>query len=96
VQIDRDTIEANLQRKGFQQEQGDHRFYNLIFQGKKTSIRTKISIGTKYKVYGDPLLAEIKKQLRLPKKQELADLLLCPMDYEAYCARLIELGHLKP
>lgn len=60
-------IEKTLLSKGFQRVDSDHKFYFLYVNGKKTSVRTKISHGTDE--YGDHLLGLMKDQLHLGKRE---------------------------
>lgn len=53
--LDRDDVEAGLKKKGFTEEDGDHRFYKLNVGDKYTGIFTKTSRGKKYKTLGDDL-----------------------------------------
>jgi hypothetical protein len=78
-------IKEGLTKKGFITVQGDHTFLFLSVEGRKSSIRTKISHGNKE--YGDNILSLVARQLRITTKQ-LDDLLDCPMSYEDYLAIL--------
>lgn len=83
---ERDVIDAALQRKGFQKDNGDHLYYiywNL--SGKKTMKKTKMSHGSSYKTVGDSLLGQMAKQVGLTKKAflELVDCTLDQAGYEA-------------
>jgi len=84
-------ISKALKKKGFKERTGDHFFYILHINGKKTQIRTKISHDRKE--YGISLLKLIWKQLKLNKKG-LQNLIDCPMSYEDYVAHLEENGYL--
>ena len=55
-------------------------------------IHTFVSHGTKE--YGEALIGEMKKQLRLTKK-EFMDLIDCPMTKEKYLRILISKGHIE-
>lgn len=61
-------IEMALQKKGFQLKQSQHRFCIQV-EGKKTSIRTRLSHGVKE--YDDHLLGQMVKQVKLPKEDLL-------------------------
>lgn len=87
--IDRRVIEGSLQDKGFHKDQRDHRFWYFFYKGKKTIIRTKISTGKKYRVYGTDLLQMMQRQLHLDKLKEVKDLLVCPMDEDGYIKILL-------
>ncbi|MEA3557881.1 MAG: hypothetical protein U9R75_01380 [Candidatus Thermoplasmatota archaeon] len=79
-------IQSSLDSKGFCKSTTDHYWYVLYFNGKKTSVRTKISYGKKE--YDDSLLSKMSGQLRITKK-ELLDLIDCPLGYEEYCNILL-------
>lgn len=85
---DRETIKDALQKKGFRLKDGDH-FYLIYYSqnGKKTSVHTKISRGTKYKTLTDNLLALMSKQCKLPKS-DFIGLVDCPLTREAYEEKL--------
>lgn len=74
-------VHSSLTKKGFVEEPGDHHFYCLHVDGKKTAIRTKLS-RNKQEV-GDPLISAMSKQTHLNKKQ-FADLVNCPLSKEEY------------
>lgn len=80
-------IKEGLTKKGFIPVQGDHTFLFLSVEGRKSSIRTKISHGNKE--YGDNILSLVARQLRITTKQ-LDDLLDCPLSYEDYLTVLKE------
>jgi predicted RNA binding protein YcfA (HicA-like mRNA interferase family) len=84
-------VAANLERKGFVPDEGDHTFYRLFVNGKNTGIRTKISHGEKE--IHDGLLSQMAKQIRLAKK-EFLELVDCPMTESRYLQLLRERGHL--
>jgi len=78
--------------KGFKRSEKDHHWFTYFYDGKKTSIRTKISHDSRE--YGDGLLTAVSRQLRLSKK----DLLLlkdCSMTKEDYLKHLLEHGHVR-
>ena len=84
---DRDKIVSSLKSKGFKPSEGDHTFYTLFVDGKKTSVFTKISHGSKYKEYGDPLLDLVKKQMGLTK-EELREFIECTLEEKTYIEKL--------
>lgn len=84
-------ISSSLKKKGFEEKTGDHFFYILYVNGKKTKIRTKISHGIRE--YGINLLKQVWKQLKL-NRRGFQDLIECPMSYEDYVSHLEENGHL--
>lgn len=89
---ERDDVEAALKSKGFVPKNSDHRHFTYwSLAGKKTSVWTKTSYGTKYKVLGQPLIAAMATQCKLSKGQFL-ELVDCPMTQEAYETVLFENG----
>lgn len=83
---ERDAIVASLAQKGFEvRDDTDH--IVLTFGGLTRSIYTKLSRGSKYRVYGNPLLGDISRQLMLTRKQ-LDQLIKCPMGREDYLEAL--------
>jgi hypothetical protein len=82
---DREAIKDALQKKGFQlKKEGDHFYFIYHLQnGKKTSVHTKISRGTKYKMLTDNLLALMSKQCKL-HKSDFMELVDCPLTREEY------------
>ena len=74
-------MKAALEKKGFVGREGDHTFFVLHVDGKKTGIRTKISHGCSE--YGAPLLGLVAKELALTNK-ELGSFLDCPLTEEEY------------
>ncbi len=91
--LPRDDVEASLKKKGFNQEEGDHRFYKLIVGGKYTGICTKTSRGKEYKSLGDNLVSQMARQLRLTTK-EFVSLVDCTLSGPAYVELLREHGEL--
>ena len=86
---DRDTVKASLQKKGFQLKEGsDHwRFIYYSENGSKTSINTKISRGSKYKMLTDNLLGLMSRQCKLVKS-DFIDLIDCPLSQSDYEKKL--------
>lgn len=94
AQIPRDTIESGLRQKGFVKSNSEHRLYHFSLNGRLTHIRTMISHGSKYKVYGDILLGLMKIQLKLDTVPQLRDLVTCPLSTEGYIEILRRKGEL--
>ena len=92
-QYKRHEIEAALERMGFALGQGSHSFFVLYVDGRKTSVRTMLSHGARE--YGDALLGQVRKQLRLQAGKELQGFLDGTMTREAYIALLLDRGHLR-
>lgn len=93
---DRDDIERALSKKGFRmEERGHHRYFNFYDGEKYTGISTYVSRGTSHKVYSDTLLSQMYKQLKLDNRQELLQLIDCPMDEQQYREKLRKKDYLK-
>jgi len=86
------AIRAALMKKGFIADDTHHEMFWMVVDGKKTSIRTRISHGAKE--YGDELLALVARQVGL-SKQELYRLIDCPMDGRKLRALLVERGRIR-
>jgi len=91
--LERDDVEASLKRKGFDEHEGDHRYYRLMVNGKYSGIFTKTSRGKKYKSLGKDLVAQMAKQLFLTKKQ-FEELVECTLTQEEYLKLLVARGEL--
>ena len=94
--MDRKDIEASLKKKGFQEKQGDHSFYQYFTKsGKKTSVFTKTSHGTGHKTISDGLVAKMAKQCGLTNAQ-FKDLVNCPLSRDRLEEILIKIGRTQP
>jgi hypothetical protein len=84
---ERSLIRASILRKGFAHKPGksssDHDYYFFLHDGLKVPIYTKLSRGSKYKIYGAWLLARMASQLKLTNSQVL-ELIDCPMSRGDY------------
>lgn len=91
------TVRRALTDKGFRLERStNHEYYRLYLDGKASSIRTKVSHGSKGELHGNsPLMRKYQDQLRLDKRR-VADLLDCPLSGEAYVRLLMARGELEP
>jgi hypothetical protein len=96
AQRDRRDIANALPRKGFVPRTGesDHDYFDLHVDGKKVGVQTKLSRGSGYKVYGDPLLGAMCTNLGLTKK-DLLLLIDCDLDGPSYVAKLLASGRIK-
>ena len=92
--IDRRLIESNLVKKGFVEEDTDHKYFYHEYNGKRTGIYTYTSHGSGYKTYDDSLISMIKKQLKLDTNSQVKDLLQCPMTSEEYIRILTKKNYL--
>lgn len=83
-------INAALCRKGFiSDRECDHVYYILYYNGKKTSVRTKIS-HSKNEI-DDHLINAMSKQVHLDKENFFL-LVECPLSEAEYKTRLLESG----
>jgi hypothetical protein len=85
-------IHNALTRKGFRVVEAHHEMLWLFVQGKKTSIRTRLSHGSPE--YDDGLLGQVAKQLKL-RRGDLDRLIECPLTEEEYVNGLIQNGHAR-
>lgn len=94
---ERARILASLTSKGFVEKQGnrDHDFLFFSHKGLVQAVFTKLSRGTQYKTIGDPLLAKMARQLRVPRR-DFDNLIDCPMSAEEYLERLRAQGLVSP
>lgn len=90
MQIDRRIIESSLLKKGFIEEDSDHKYFHHEYNGKRTGIYTYTSHGSSYKTYGDSLISMIKRQLKLDTNSQIRDFLQCPMTSAEYTQILTE------
>lgn len=85
-------VKAALSKKGFVLDELDHHFYYFEHDGKRTSIRTKISHGKSEINKG--LIGIMARQLRLTNKlfNELVDCTLSEENYYKYLEENNKLG----
>lgn len=83
-----------LQKKGFvlNPEKGSHKFFYLVVDGKKTSINTFLSHGSKD--YDKHLMSQIKKQLKFTDSKQMDAFFDCPMSAQDYITMLRKAGKL--
>jgi hypothetical protein len=72
---------ASLSVKGFVEEKRDHCCFFFLHEGRKTRIRTKLSLGRQISEYQ---LKRMRGQLRFPDVEQLVRLLSCDMDGDEY------------
>ena len=87
------AIRAALLSKGFMADDTHHEMFWLVVDGRRSSIRTRVSHGVAE--YGDNLLALIARQVGLSNR-ELYSLVDGPMDGEKLKRVLIERGKVRP
>jgi hypothetical protein len=69
-QVKRKNLRKALKRKGFREKQGsNHTKYFFYHKGKKTSISTVISRGSKYKKLGVSFLGMMGTELKMTNAQ---------------------------
>jgi hypothetical protein len=85
-------VDSSLTSKGFHKVDNDHHFYFLYHNGKKTSIRTKISHGERE--ISDTNCGLMARQMKLttPQFKQFVD---CKLVHAAYVELLINAGHLE-
>ncbi|MCX5645908.1 MAG: hypothetical protein NTZ17_14705 [Phycisphaerae bacterium] len=85
-------IRKALTGKGFRIVESHHEMLWFFVQGKKTSIRTRLSHGSEE--YNDSLLGQMAKQLKL-KRADLDRLIECLLTEKEYVNKLIHDGHVR-
>ena len=89
-------LEKALEKKGFQRHEGSrHTQYYFYYQNKRTSVRVSISRGSN-SVYGDSLIAYVRKEMRLPDNRHLELFVECTLSEEQYSKDLIKNGEITP
>ena len=68
--FERREVEKSLKEKGFEREDGDHRFfrYYSLSDKRRTRIRTKTSHGSKKKDISKDIASQMAKQCKLDSK----------------------------
>ena len=84
-------IESSLQKKGFKKDNSHHKFYILYYDGKKPSIKTKVSHSSDE--INDFLIKKMSRQTKLTSN-EFIDLINCPLSYQQYIRILINKGEI--
>lgn len=88
-------IKRALTQKGFHKDEPtDHEYFRFYFGNKATSVRTKVSFGSKGKTEvssSSPLFSAFQNQLHLTNR-ELRDFFNCPMSVEQYTQLLKDKG----
>ena len=85
-------IRSALLRKGFRRDNTHHEYLWLFIGDRQTTVKTWLSHGISE--YGEDLLAEVKKELGVSKRQLFA-LVRCPLKHGTYVAHLVETGRIK-
>lgn len=85
-------IKSALLSKGFEVEETHHEYLWFYYDGKRTHIKTRLSHGIDE--YGSNLINAMKKQLKLNSRQDIENLLKCPMTESQYIELLLKSGEL--
>lgn len=86
-------VAASLCGKGFQVDsKRDHRYYFFYYDGKKSSIQTKISHNAVE--IDDYLCSAMSRQIRLTRPQ-FKNFVECPLTGEEYLKLMIEAKHVS-
>ena len=97
MKVDRKAATKNLKKKGFRRDPtGTHVVFVHEYRGKESGIKTYVSHSRKYKDIGPDNLESMKRQLQLSTRQELINLLKCPMTGDEYSNILITQGSFDP
>jgi hypothetical protein len=87
-------VKKALTAKGFEEdEERDHLYYFLQYEGKKTAIFTKISHSVTE--ISDRLCSLMARQIKLTNSQ-FRKLVDCSLKHEAYIRHLVEEKYLQP
>jgi len=84
---------AAIKREGFVLDKTHHTVFWYYLGGKKTSVRTRTSHGEKE--FNDGLMAERRKQIGLASKEQMLDLIECPLSADDLHQILIEGGRIR-
>lgn len=91
----RRDLESALLRKGFRCSNNDHRkFVYYSCNGKKTSVWTKTSRGSKHKSISESNLRKMARQCRLDY-QDFLRLVECPMSRDEFEELLVQNGTIR-
>ena len=84
-------VVKGLTKKGFKKAENDHTHLVLYAGEKMTSVRTKVSHGSKGEI-NDSLINKMSAQIKL-EKVEFINLVKCPLSQEQYFALLNKRGY---
>lgn len=94
--LERRSVEAALERKGFEPAQGDHHFFVYwTIAGTKTSVWTKTSHGSGYKTLSDDLVGKMAKQCGISTGQ-FKTFVDCKLSREEYEKALVNNSRIRP
>ena len=81
-------VERSLARKGWRRRASHHVYYRYVtLAGRLTTIRTKISHGSRSRQLSRPLVARMARQCHLTN-EEFERLVACPMSQDAFEAQM--------
>lgn len=91
----RKVVESALTRKGFEENNSDHKKYiYYTFTGQKTSIWTKISHGSGHAEISPINIKNMANQCHLTTG-EFHNLIDCPLSRVNYESQLVSNGHIR-
>lgn len=90
--IKKRVVETALNKKGFDPKDGDHNFFYLYVNGKKTSIFTKTSHS--HKEVSIQLINQMARQLKLTSSQ-FREFIRCTISEEKYIEILKSKGEIS-
>ncbi len=82
-----------LVKKGFKKDNTNHFYFWYYYNGKKTSLRTRVSHGINE--YGSNLLGQVKIQMKLNDIQQLLSFIDCDLKKKQYQSHLFNIGFLR-
>ena len=85
----RDVV-SGLRKKGFKPSEGDHTHLVFHLNDQMTSIRTKVSHGSRNEI-NDSLISKMSAQIKL-EKNEFVNLVKCPLTEQEFIALLQKRG----
>lgn len=98
MEIKRTDIVKNILKKGFVPDprpNADHDYYYLEYKGKESHIFVKISRGTEYREYREPVL-KIQARTWGVAFRDVVNFFNCITEKEHLVAALIQSGRLDP
>lgn len=89
MEFDSGKVKRSLQKKGFVEDDSDHKLYVLYLNDERTSVWTCLSHNGQS--IGEDLISKMRRQLHL-SKDDFVDLIKCPLSKEEYLDKLIKSG----
>lgn len=84
----RDDLLSTFGRKGFEIIDRGKKLHHikivLMYNGKVTHIRTRVSMGSHGKNIDNKMLSKIAKDLKMENKEKVKDYKICDYSYDAY------------